>query len=138
VWLGVNNRAFADDPDQSGWSRDTLQRREQEEWFDPSGFLLAFRRGSLAGFCWTRLHPPSPPRHPAPAGEIYVIGVDPEHRGIGLGRALVVAGLEVAHGMGAADGLLFVDASNVAAVGLYEALGFTTTRVDRAYVRAGG
>jgi ribosomal protein S18 acetylase RimI-like enzyme len=32
--------------------------------------------------------------------------------------------------------MLFVDASNAPAVGLYRALGFVTSRIDRAYGRA--
>jgi ribosomal protein S18 acetylase RimI-like enzyme len=31
--------------------------------------------------------------------------------------------------------MLFVDASNTPAIGLYKALGFTVSRVDRAYAR---
>jgi mycothiol synthase len=135
VWLAVNNRAFEGDPDQRGWSLETLAGREAEPWFDPTGFLLAWRGDVLAGFCWTRLHPPAPPRQPVASGEIYVIGVDPAHQGIGLGRALVLGGLDVLHERGAATGMLFVDAVNVGAVGLYESLGFSTVRVDRAYVR---
>jgi mycothiol synthase len=136
TWLTVNNRAFADDPDQRGWSIETLEGREAEPWFDPAGFLLAWRGEALAGFCWTRLHPPAPPHHPQARGEIYVIGVDPAHQGIGLGRALVLGGLDVVYARGAGVGMLFVDAINVAAVALYESLGFATLRVDRAYVRA--
>ncbi|HEY8215655.1 MAG TPA: mycothiol synthase [Acidimicrobiia bacterium] len=136
TWLDVNNRAFAEDPDQHGWTLETLRRREAEPWFDPAGFLLAWRGGALAGFCWTRLHAPSPPHEPATLGEIYVIGVDPAHQGIGLGRALVVGGLHALFERAATAGMLFVDAANTAAVALYEGLGFTTTRVDRAYLRA--
>jgi mycothiol synthase len=135
AWLEVNNRAFAADPDQRGWTIETLRVREAEPWFDPAGFLVAWRGDRLAGFCWTKLHPPAPPREPATLGEIYVIGVDPAHQGIGLGRALVVGGLAHLHGRGAAVGMLFVDAANTAAMALYSALGFSTSRVDRAYVR---
>ena len=34
-----------------------LRAREQEAWFDPEGFLLAFDDEGLAGFCWTKVHP---------------------------------------------------------------------------------
>jgi len=34
-----------------------LQAREQEDWFDPDGFVLAFDADGLAGFCWTKVHP---------------------------------------------------------------------------------
>jgi mycothiol synthase len=132
-WLAVNNRAFAADPDQGGWTVDTLASRMAEEWFDPQGFLVADDRGRMAGFCWTKVHPPRPPHEPHALGEIYVIGVNPDDQGRGLGRTLTVAGLDHLHRQGIDVGMLFVDASNTAAVGLYRALGFVTSRVDRAY-----
>jgi mycothiol synthase len=134
-WLEVNNRAFAADPDQSGWDRAMLDERTREGWFDPAGFLLAFDDRGLAGFCWTKVHPADPPGEPEPIGEIYVIGADPDRQGLGLGRALVVAGLASLHDRGVRTGMLFVDAANEPAVRLYEKLGFTTARVDRAYGR---
>jgi mycothiol synthase len=135
AWLAVNNRAFAADPDQSGWDEAMLRERMQEGWFDPAGFLLAFDARGLAGFCWTKVHPAEPPQEPEPLGEIYVIGADPDRQGSGLGRALVAAGLASLHERGIHTGMLFVDAINEPAVRLYEKLGFTTARVDRAYGR---
>lgn len=135
-WLGVNNRAFAADPDQGGWTLDTLEDREEEPWFDPSGFLVALDDRGMAGFCWTKLHDAAPPVEPEPLGEIYVIGVAPDRQGSGLGRALTVAGLASIHERGPSIGMLFVTAANTAAVGLYRALGFEQTRIDRAYSRS--
>jgi mycothiol synthase len=134
AWVAVNNRAFARDPDQGGWVQATLRRREEEDWFDAAGFLLAEDDRGLAGFCWTKLHPAAPPIEPVPLGEIYVIGVDPGRQGSGLGRSLVLAGLADLHDRRRAPvGMLFVDATNDAAVRLYESIGFTVARVDRAY-----
>ena len=134
AWLTVNNRAFATDPDQGGWDLATLAGREREPWFEPAGFLLAVDARGLAGFCWTRVHPAAPPMEPLALGEIYVIGVDPDRQGQGLGRALVVAGLADLHDRhDVSRGMLFVDRSNDAAVRLYRSIGFTLTRVDRAY-----
>ncbi|MGH9024546.1 MAG: mycothiol synthase, partial [Acidimicrobiia bacterium] len=129
AWVAVNNRAFAGHPEQGGWTVETLRAREAEAWFDPTGFLVAEHDGEIVGFCWTKQH------QPQGWGEIYVIGVDPAHGGGGLGRALVVAGLELLAGRGLRTGLLFVDAANAAAVGLYRSLGFETERSDRAYER---
>jgi mycothiol synthase len=134
AWIAVNNRAFAHDPDQGGWVEATLRRREHEPWFDPAGFLLAEDDHGLAGFCWTKLHPAAPPIEPDALGEIYVIGVDPSRQGTGLGRTLTLAGLADLHQRRHAPiGMLFVDASNDAALRLYESIGFTVARVDRAY-----
>ena len=132
-WLAVNNRAFAGHPEQGGWTLDTLLQREHAEWFDPKGFLLAFDDGGLAGFCWTKVHPADPPKEPVALGEIYVIGADPGRQGIGLGRALTVGGLASLAERGITVGMLYVDGANEAAVGLYRALGFVTSCIDRAY-----
>jgi mycothiol synthase len=133
AWVAVNNRAFAGHPEQGAWTVDMLRQRAQEPWFDPDGFLLAFDADGLAGFCWTKVHDADPPREPTTLGEIYVIGADPRWHGRGLGRALTTGGLESLAERGITVGMLYVDGDNVAAVGLYRALGFTDHRVDRAY-----
>ncbi len=128
AWVKVNNRAFVAHPEQGGWTVDALHRRETEEWFHPPGFLLHEIDGELAGFCWTKVH-----TDPVPMGEIYVIAVDPNHAGKGLGRQLTVAGLQSLADRGLRVGMLFVDADNTTAVRLYEKLGFRIDHVTRAY-----
>jgi mycothiol synthase len=139
AFLVVNNRAFSGHPEQGSWQVDTLVERERQAWFDAAGFLLSEVEGRLAGFCWTKLHTPGgDPIGPdvlEPLGEIYVIGVDPDFAGHGLGRDLVLAGLASLHERGAGTAMLYVAADNDAARRLYFAVGFGDDHVDRAYVK---
>jgi mycothiol synthase len=129
AWLRVNNRAFAGHPEQGGWDRDTLAARLTEPWFDADGFRLYEHDGVVAAFCWTKVHDEMTP----PVGEIYVIGVDPDLHGRGLGRELTLAGLDWISDHGLTEAMLFVDGGNVTALRLYERLGFETRRTRYAF-----
>jgi mycothiol synthase len=136
TWLAVNNAAFATHPEQGSWDLTTLRARLAEPWFDAEGFLIhesAHDEGSsdMAGFCWTKIHTDDPN---GPIGEIYVIAVNPTHAGEGLGSRLTIAGLDWLAAKGCTSGMLYVDRDNVAAVTMYEKLGFTTRHRERAFV----
>lgn len=126
AWLEVNRRAFRDHPEQGGYTLEDLKARMAETWFDPTGFLLAEDAAGLCGFCWTKVPGDG-------TGEIYAIASDPRRRGEGLGRALVLAGLDHIASTGATVGTLYVEGDNRPAIALYEALGFDVDHADRVY-----
>jgi mycothiol synthase len=135
AWLATNNAAFAWHPDQSNWTSETLAARMAEPWFEADGFLLLDGPdGTIAGFCWTKLHGRQTPA----MGEIYVIGVDPTQQGKGLGRQLTIAGLDWLWDHHEPPvGMLYVEHDNTAAVHMYEQLGFTIHHDDVAYELVG-
>ncbi|MFV0258771.1 MAG: mycothiol synthase [Acidimicrobiales bacterium] len=130
----VNNRAFATHPDQGAKTTDELAAIMAEPWFRPDGVRLYEQDGRVVGFCWTRIHPAVPGRNPA-LGEIYVIGIDPDHHGQGLGVPMTAAGLAWLSDQGLEHGMLYVEADNVPAIRTYERLGFSVVRTDRAWSR---
>ncbi len=134
AWVETNNRAFANHPEQGGWTVAQLHERMAADWVDLDGFLVADDPDGpgLIGACWTKIHRAAEPV----LGEIYVIDVDPRHHGHGWGRSLTVAGLVYLAGRGITVGMLYTDADNVAAVALYRSLGFTVDHIDRSYRRA--
>jgi len=132
AWLDVNNRAFRGHPEQGSWTRQDLEDREAQDWFDPEGFLLHEVDGQLAAFCWTKVQEDE--HGSGDVGEIYVIAVNPDFQGRGLGRELVLAGLEHLASLGLDKAMLYVDRDNVGARALYRSLGFHDDHVDRAYI----
>ena len=132
-WLSLNGRAFAKHLEQGGWTRHDLELREREPWFDPAGFFIAEANGAMAGFHWTKVHPPGDQNGSPAIGEVYVVGVDPAEQGSGLGRALTLAGLHYLRDLGLAQVMLYVDEDNAPAIRMYEALGFTRARTDAMY-----
>lgn len=125
AWVRQNNRAFAHHPSQGDQTLATLAATLAEPWVDLDGFLVLDdpdRPGELAGSCWTRVHPATDDE--PELGEIFVIGVDPTHHGAGLGRTLVLAGLDHLAAGGTSHGMLYVEADNEPALALYRRLGF--------------
>ena len=151
AWTALNNAAFAEHPDQGGWSEDDILLREKEPWFDPAGFLLAERipigqaddDPDLIGFHWTKIHGATSEiahEHTGahahePIGEVYVLGVHPSARGMCLGPALTIAGLRYLRRRGLRQVMLYVDESNTAAISIYTGLGFTRWDTDVSYSR---
>ncbi len=132
AWLAANSAAFSHHPEQGSMTLADLEARKTEEWFDPEGFLLAVNaEGELLGFHWTKVHPRQGP-HPA-IGEVYVVGVTPAAQGLGLGKALTVAGIQHLQDKGLHAVMLYVDADNHAAVALYQKLGFVRWDTDVMY-----
>lgn len=136
--LAVNARAFAAHPEQGDWTAADLQQRLDEPWFDATGLLIAehTETGRIAGFHWTKVlagahgGPSNQVHRHAALGEVYVVGVDPDFAGKGLGKALTVAGLAYLRDRSLDEAHLYVDESNTAAIALYESIGFTRHDTD--------
>jgi mycothiol synthase len=121
-WLALNNRIFEKHPDQGNWVMADLVNRMNEPWFDLDGFFIAMQNRKIVGFCWTKIHHDFVNQDPI--GEIYVIGVDPDNKKIGLGKALALTGLDYMVKKSLKQAMLYVDADNGPALAMYQGLGF--------------
>jgi mycothiol synthase len=130
-WLEINAKAFAHHPEQGNWTIDDLEQRMNASWFDPALFLILADGYDVIGFCWVKVEDHYPQR-----GEIYVIGVDPDYTGKGLGQFLVLSGLEAMARRGASEAMLYVEDTNVGALKLYDALGFVERSRDYRFIRS--
>lgn len=65
---------------------------------------------------------------PGPIGSIQNVGVVPEHRGVGLGRALVCRSIRGFYTSGVPRATLEVTAENAGAIKLYRSIGFRKAR----------
>lgn len=122
-WLAVNAAAFADHPEQGEMTRDDLDQRLAEPWFDPEDLLLARRDGTLQGFVWIKQESGTEP-------ELYVVATAPSAQGHGIASLLLAASLNRLQETGAPGVELYVEADNTAAVALYERWGFTVSGQD--------
>ncbi len=135
AWLRLNARAFAHHPEQGRMTQADLDARMAEPWFDPQGFLIAEQDGEMTGFHWTKIHASSPAGDPGQSrlGEVYVLGVDPDRHGGGLGTALTLAGLRSLRERGATAVLLYVESDNEPALAVYRRLEFQLWSTDVMY-----
>ena len=131
AWLDVNAAAFVHHPEQGRMTLADLQARMAESWFDPAGLLLVFEKGTgrLAASHWTKIAEPT-----SGVGEVYVVGVDPDFQGRGLGGYATALGLAHLRDAGASSVELYVEGDNEPAKATYTRRGFVRAAHDVMYV----
>ena len=119
----LQNRAFADAWGYNSNTVETITFRIGQSTCSRQDIVLAYDEDRAVGCCWTGLSYeggiPSVRR-----GRIHMLGVDPDHRGRGIGRELMMVGLTRLRNRGLGVAELTVDSENKAACALYQSLGF--------------
>ena len=117
---GLQNAAFGDNWGFCPNTVEEISARVRFSRCDPEGIIFATDGDRLAAYNWTL----STSSGDKGTGWVAMTGVHPEYRSKGLGRAVVVAGMEYLKTKGV-DGIdLEVDSENVPATKLYLDLGF--------------
>jgi len=119
----LQNRAFTGTWGYNPNTIETIAFRINQSISSRQDIVLAYLDDRAVGCCWTGMSyeegVPSVRR-----GRIHMLGVDPNHRGEGIGRELMVVGLARLRERGLRVAELTVDSENEAAYALYQALGF--------------
>jgi ribosomal protein S18 acetylase RimI-like enzyme len=92
--------------------------------------LVAERRGFVVGYAYAGMEGNDYMALRGPAGVLYDLVVDPEHRRQGVGTALMDAALDALRSLGAPRALLFTAEKNHAAQALFDCSGFRRTMIE--------
>jgi ribosomal protein S18 acetylase RimI-like enzyme len=92
--------------------------------------LVGDRNGKVVGFAYGAVEGPDYMSLRGPAGVLYDIIVDPDHRREGVGRRLLHAIIEDMYGRGAPRVVLSTATQNLAAQRLFESAGFRRTMIE--------
>lgn len=133
--LAVNAAAFAHHPEQGSLDQAGLEQRMALPWFDPEGLILLVEGEGdgrtdgeeVVGFHWTKVE--------GGVGEVYVVGVRPDHQGRGLAGPLTRLGLSHLAGRGLTEVELYVEGDNTPALATYTREGFARRDVHVMYSR---
>jgi len=120
---GIQNRVFAD---TWGYNPNTVEEVTyftNSSSYSPEDVVLAYDGGKVVGYCWTRVACEGGAAS-GRRGRIYMIGSDPDHRGRGVGKKVLLAGLARLRSKGLQVAELTVDSENKAACALYQSIGF--------------
>lgn len=124
TWADVKNAVFGSSSTPEEFWTQTFSGVNKRLDFAPEGFFFAEKNGEPVGICaGIALHDRKKIGGTFP-GVIGWTGVHEDHRGVGLGRALMVSSLNYLHNRGIAVTEVGTQFYRTAAVNLYESLGF--------------
>lgn len=134
-WVQTYNRSFAGHHDAHEQSlEDKLNRMQFDSYRSDIDLVLIDPDGTMVGVCQCFLESVGGEKQQAIVNQL---GVVPEMRGKGLGRALLTASLDAFHRIGVRDVFLNVDSANeTGALALYESAGFEPVYQSMVYMRA--
>ena len=116
----IQNRSFVSTWGYNPNTVATITYRTHLSHFSPEHVVLTGEGDEVTGYCWTETACGKDERQ----GRIYMLGVDPDYRGVGMGRRLLLAGLARLRSKGVSVAVLTVDSENEAACALYRSVGF--------------
>jgi mycothiol synthase len=129
----IQNRSFADTWGYNPSTVEEIVYRLDLISCSPEDVILIWEGDTPIGYCWTLIDPAKNAATGTGKGRIYMLGVDPDYRGRGIGKQALVAGLAHLKDKGIEVVELTVDSQNAAACALYESGGFKISATSAWY-----
>jgi len=118
-FIKVNNQAFSDHPDQGNMNKTTFSNLQEKAWYQDSHIrIYSPSKDQIQGFCWVK------PDQENMIGELYVVAVNPDFQNKGIGKKVVLSGLNHLASLGYSNANLFAESTNEIAIKIYETIGF--------------
>jgi mycothiol synthase len=137
AWLEMFNQTFIDHWNHHDMTLEQLQHYLSHPHYNPELDLIAVAPdGTFAAFCYCEINSEENQRNGCKEGWIASLGTRRGFRKQGLGRAMLLSGLQRLQAAGVETALLGVDAENPnGALRLYESVGFRKIYTNIAYVK---
>lgn len=112
TWAELFNQTFADRWNHNNMTGEQIEYELTQTYYNPKLDLVPIAPDStLAGFCYSHLQPN--PDQSTTISLIRVLEVRPAFRNLGLGKAILLAGLHQLKAEGMDKAMLYVDADNI-------------------------
>jgi mycothiol synthase len=129
----IQNRSFSNTWGYNPNTSEEIIYRTGLPHCSPRDIILAYDKEKPIGYCWTRVLKGEGDAEGGAVGRIYMLGVDPDHRGKGVGSAVLAAGLSLLRRRGVGIVQLTADSGNRSALALYGAAGFEAWKISLWY-----
>lgn len=138
AWVAMFNESFIDHWNHHPKTVEIFKHIRADDGYRAEQDLIALAPdGTFAAFCYCRVHPEENARSGRNEGWVHALGTRRGFRKIGLGRALLLAGLHRLKADGVDTAILSVDAASpTGATRLYESVGFRKIHTYVACARA--
>lgn len=137
AWVEMYNQAFIDHWNHHELTVERMQYELKNPYYKPELDLIATATdGTFASFCHCRINPEDNKRNGRHEGLIICLGTRRGFRHQGLGRAMLLAGMQRLQAAGVEIAKLGVDVENpTGALRLYESVGFQKAFTHISYVK---
>jgi len=120
----IQNRCFAGTWGYNLNTVETITYRTNLSNCSPKDVVLTYDGDKVIGYCWTKITYEGEVAIGERKGRIFMLGADPDYRGRGVGKRVLLAGLAHLKSKGLRVAELTVDSENTVACALYRSVGF--------------